>query len=110
MNIPELVRKHWCGQDGELIIGNFPISKLAGRYGPPAFLYDQAVIDRNFRRLKEALPERFQIAYSMKANPNPAFVSLFVDRGCGIEIASAGEFHLARIAGCAPGDMFFAGP
>src|SRR5208282_3046595 len=56
------------------------------------------------------LPPRFAISYSVKANPNPAFLRFFLENGCGLEVASAGEFHLAQSSGCLPERIIFAGP
>jgi diaminopimelate decarboxylase len=46
----------------------------------------------------------------MKANPQPAFLRLFLSKGAGIEIASAGELMQALAAGCRPENVLFAGP
>ncbi len=66
--------------------------------------------NQKWTRLRNALPPRFAISYSVKANPNRAFLQHFLAKGCGLEIASAGEFHQALSAGCKPKQMLFAGP
>ena len=38
------------------------------------------------------------------------FLKFFLKKGCGLEIASAGELHLALATGCPPSDIVFAGP
>jgi diaminopimelate decarboxylase len=95
---------------GELLIGDLPVSEIAERYGTPLFIYDRNVIAKQYQHLRETLPERFSICYSVKANPNPFILSFFLSQGCGLEIASTGEFFQASIAGCAPEDMLWAGP
>jgi diaminopimelate decarboxylase len=110
MNLPDYVASYWQDRDGELLVGGVSASLLAARYGTPVFLYDRNVVDRKYAALRRALPSRFDICYSVKANPHPAFLKLFIEKRCGLEIASGGEFHQARRAGCAARDVLFAGP
>jgi len=93
-----------------LVVGGVAIGKLAEKYGTPFFVYDASVLDVKFNALRSALPSRFAIFYSVKANPSLPLVRHFLDRGCGLEIASAGEFQCARASGCPPGRILFAGP
>src|SRR6266852_5670074 len=93
-----------------LVIGDISIVELAETYGTPIFVYDRAVFDRKYDALRKALPERFSIYYSIKANPASAVVKHFLSRGCGIEIASVGEYQKALDAGCMPERIVFAGP
>jgi diaminopimelate decarboxylase len=111
MSIPKISESCWRNNvDGEALIGESKISELAARYGTPLFVYDHDVVEKKYLALRRALPGRFAINYSVKANPNPAFLSYFLEKGCGLEIASAGEFHLARNVGCPPEKIIFAGP
>jgi diaminopimelate decarboxylase len=111
MNLPDFVTRFWKSTPaGELLVGNLPVSVLVARYGTPTFLYDRSVVEQKYLSLRQALPPNFSIAYSVKANPNPAFLRFFLERGCRLEIASSGEFHQARAAGCLSKDLLFAGP
>ena len=111
MNCPEFVVPYWRSNDeGVLLVGGVTVSSLVARYGTPVFLYDQSVLERKYAALRKALPDRFSISYSVKANPNPAFLRFFLSKGCGLEIASAGEFYQAQSAECLPEDIHFAGP
>lgn len=105
-----LAHKYFAASTGELAIGGVGVRQLAEMYGTPSFVYDRGVIDGRIAALRAALPASFAICYSVKANPNLAVVRNFVARGCGLEVASAGEFALALKAGCAPRDVLFAGP
>jgi len=108
---PEFVRAYWKHTpDGELLVGEIPISTIAAHHGTPLFIYDPAILERKYTELRQALPRRFDISYSVKANPNPAFLKFFLEKGIGLEIASAGEFQLALSAGCSPKKILFAGP
>ncbi|HKV62601.1 MAG TPA: type III PLP-dependent enzyme [Candidatus Acidoferrum sp.] len=105
-----LTAKYFPKSGESLVIGNVPVMQLAETYGTPIFIYDRAVLDRKYDALRKALPERFNIFYSIKANPASAVVKHFLSRGCGIEIASVGEFRKAREAGCPADKILFAGP
>jgi len=93
-----------------LAVGGVPVTHLAEKYGTPFFVYDAGVLDQKYNALRAALPERFSIYYSIKANPGSAVLRHFLNLGCGLEIASAGEFHRALGAGCSPECILFAGP
>ena len=105
-----LTAKYFPRSGDSLVIGNSEISQLAKTYGTPIFIYDRAVLDFKHDALRAALPKRFSIYYSVKANPSSAVVKHFLSRGCGLEIASAGEFRRALEVGCAPERILFAGP
>jgi len=106
----ELAKQFFAIREGELVIGGAAVSAIAHRHGTPCFLYDCKVIDRKLEALRQALPSRFSVCYSVKANPLPAVLRHFLARGCRLEVASVGEFRLAVEAGCKPEDILFAGP
>ena len=105
-----LTAKYFPKSGESLVLGNFPVNQLAEIYGTPMFVYDRAVLDVKYDAFRSALPERFTIYYSIKANPCLAVVKHFLSRGCGLEIASMGEFRKALGAGCPPDRILFAGP
>jgi diaminopimelate decarboxylase len=105
-----LAQRHFSVTGGELCMGGIPVGRLAEKFGTPAFVYDKKVFDGKLDTLRNALPNRFSVCYSVKANPNLAILRHFLSRGCGLEIASAGEFHQALQAGCDPERILFAGP
>jgi diaminopimelate decarboxylase len=96
--------------NGELQIGGVPVSKLAEEFGTPLFAYDESVMQRKWDVLRSTFSPRFEIYYSVKANPNLNILAFFLAQGAGLEIASAGELYQAREAGCAPERLLFAGP
>src|SRR5271166_4017006 len=111
MSLPDFVTSYWKSNSaGELLIGGLTVSSLAARHGTPVFIYDVNVVEQKYAALRAALPGRFAISYSVKANPNPAFLRFFLEKGCGLEIASAGEFCLARNVQCPAQKILFAGP
>ncbi len=95
---------------GELQVGGVPVGKLAEEFGTPVFAYDESIMRRKWELLRSTFPPRFELYYSVKANPNLNILAFFLAQGAGLEIASAGELYQAREAGCAADRLLFAGP
>src|SRR5688572_7616863 len=65
--------------------------RLAREYGTPLYVYDRASITGQWSRVREAFASRFpklKIFYAVKANPNPAIISLLHREGAGAEVVS----------------------
>jgi diaminopimelate decarboxylase len=75
----------------------------------PAYLYDLGALREHAAFVRSALPERVELYYAAKANPEPeilAALSPYVD---GFEVSSGGE--LAHVAKAVPGrPLAFGGP
>jgi diaminopimelate decarboxylase len=110
MRTEELIARYFSASDQELHIGGVPVSAIVTQHGTPLFAYDGAILEQKYTLLRETLPEVIGISYSVKANPNLALLRFFLQQGCGLEIASGGEFCQARQAGCPPEKILFAGP
>jgi diaminopimelate decarboxylase len=108
--VSTLVQQHFAVSGGELLVGHIAVKELARQYGTPLFVYDGAVMQRSLAALRAALPRRFAVCFSVKANPNVSVLRHFLALGCRLEIASAGEFQSAVKAGCPPERVLFAGP
>ena len=103
----------WNGgkpMQGAASLSSVSIERLADAHGTPLYLYDAGILERQFDRLRDALPEAVEIYYSIKANPHPSIIGVFVRKGSGCEIASGGEYVLARRAGADSKQIVFAGP
>ena len=98
----------WSG--GKAILQGIAIEELAAEFGTPLYLYDRTVLTAQFERLRQALPREIEIYYSIKANPHARIINIFVELGAGCEIASGGEYVLARRGGAHPEQVVFAGP
>jgi diaminopimelate decarboxylase len=109
-SVAELTAKYFPDSRAELRMGGLSVRAVAEKYGTPLFIYDAGVLDAKWHQLRGALPARFAISYSVKANPNRAILEYFLEKGAGLEIASHGEFHQAIAAGCSPDNIIFAGP
>ncbi|MFD9441104.1 type III PLP-dependent enzyme [Streptomyces sp. NPDC060006] len=75
----------------------------------PAYVYDMAALREHATAVRAALPERVELYYAAKANPEPEILAVlgpFVD---GYEVASGGE--LAHVTAAVPGrPLAFGGP
>ena len=96
--------------DGGAQVGGVPIEKLANEYETPFYLYDRSALIAQFEKLRSAVPAPIEIYYSIKANPHPSIIRVFVEQGAGCEIASGGEYVLAGKAGVSEQRIVFAGP
>jgi diaminopimelate decarboxylase len=109
-HVADLLARHFPGSERELRVGGVSIREIADKFGTPLFVYDASVLDRKWTQLRETLPPEFSICYSVKANPNRTILRRFLDKGAGLEVASAGELAQALAAGCPPERVLFAGP
>jgi diaminopimelate decarboxylase len=81
---------------GDFICEQAPVESIAERFGTPLYIYSQAAILNNFRRIEQGLSciPRL-LCYSVKANSNLKILSLLLQAGSGFDIVSGGE--LARV-------------
>jgi diaminopimelate decarboxylase len=109
-HVAALLTRHFPDSERELRVGGVSVRDIAAEFGTPLFVYDAAVLDRKWTELRETLPPEFSICYSVKANPNRTILRRFLDKGAGLEVASAGELQQALAAGCPADRILFAGP
>lgn len=95
---------------GSALVGGVPIEKIAAKTGTPLYVYDAAILRRQYEKLSRAMPPGVKIHFSLKANPSLAVAEIFRELGAGAEVASYGELELAMNAGFAPEDVIYAGP
>ena len=109
-HVAALLTRHFPDSERELRVGGVSVREIAAEFGTPLFVYDASVLDRKWTELRETLPPEFSICYSVKANPNRTILRRFLDKGAGLEVASAGELQQALAAGCPADRILFAGP
>jgi diaminopimelate decarboxylase len=96
---------------GELLVGGVSLRRLADRVGStPFFAYDRAQLDSRLSQLRSALPDTLELGYAVKANPMPAVVQHVARLVDSLDVASAGEMHVALDTGIEPSRVSFAGP
>ena len=104
-------RAYFPEQDGELLIGGVPVSRLAARVGStPFYAYDRAALAARADELRAALPPALRLHYAMKANPMPAVVTTLAGLVDGLDVASGRELRVALDTGMTPDEISFAGP
>ena len=72
----------------------------------PCYLYEYDVMRRQVETLRQTFP-RYDLLYSIKANPFPPVVRALAGLGLGADAASAPEVLLSRRCGMAREDIFF---
>lgn len=101
----------WFGEtQGNLRIGAYSAEELVERFGSPLYAFDAEKLRARATTVRSALGERTQVLFALKSNPNAAVCRLLHRAGCGAELASAGELHVALAAGVPGAEMCFAGP
>ena len=102
---------HFNLKAGILHCEDVPLEQLADEVGTPVYVYSAATLRRHATVLKAALAELPDplIAYAVKANPNPAVLSVLAREGLGADIVSIGEYRAARAAGMRPETILFSG-
>ncbi|MFI6277135.1 type III PLP-dependent enzyme [Streptomyces sp. NPDC050988] len=75
----------------------------------PAYVYDLAALREHAATVRAALPERVELYYAAKANPEPEILAALGPYVDGYEVASGGE--LDHVAKAVPGrSLAFGGP
>jgi diaminopimelate decarboxylase len=88
---------------GRMEVGGCDLVELAGEYGTPLYVYDEATVRRRCREFVETLGDRGEVLYSAKAFASPGFLRVVRSEGLGVDVVSEGELRLAEAAA-------FAGP
>ena len=102
---------HFDLKDGSLHCEDVPLELIPDEVGTPVYIYSAATLRRHARVLQEALGDLTDalIAYAVKANPNPAVLSVLAREGLGADIVSIGEYRAAKAAGMKPEGILFSG-
>ena len=97
-------------RNGALHAEDVPLSRIAGEFGTPCYVYSRAALTDAFQRYDRAFGSRpHLICYAVKANSNLAILNLFARLGSGFDIVSGGELARVIAAGGDPGKIVFSG-
>lgn len=107
-HVNNLILKYFDSKNGELIVGDLSIVDLVKQFDTPFYLYYPEVLEKKLKCLNSALPG-FEKYYSVKSNPTPAVLHFFLEKGCGLNVATYGELLLAIKCGCPPSRILLAG-
>ena len=83
-----------------LVIGGCDALDLAARFGTPLIVYDEEQLRRRCRQAIAAFPDG--VSYATKAFACRAMAALAHGEGLTLDVASAGEYLVARSAGVPP--------
>ena len=86
------------------------LTRLAGEFGTPLYVYDAETIREKARALREAFTPRFRrlaLRYALKANTNVEIVRRVLAEGLAPEVVSEGEVRAALRAGASGRDVLF---
>lgn len=82
--------------------------QLIEQYGCPLYVYDSAIIQRQYNRMKNAMKvKRLQLNYACKALSNINILKLFRQMGSGLDTVSVQEVSMGIRAGFDPQDIIF---
>lgn len=83
--------------------------EISREYPTPFYIYDEAGIRENARRVKEAFAWNpgFKEYFAVKATPNPYIMKIFMDYGFGFDCSSKTELMLCEALGAVGDDIMF---
>jgi diaminopimelate decarboxylase len=102
---PETTRR---GANGHLSIGGIPLTELAGQFGTPLYVFDEATLRARAGEAvmaARAAHPNAEAVFAAKALSIPAVLSIINECGLGIDVVSAGELHVALAAGVPASQM-----
>jgi len=93
-----------------MLKGEFPLETFKTRK-TPFYYYDTELLRRTLGQIAEEVGDRpdWHVHYAVKANFNPAILSIIAKAGLGADCVSGGEIEAALAAGFRPESIFFAG-
>src|SRR3954449_9240284 len=102
---PEAASVH----DGRLAIGGCDVLELVREHGTPAYVVAEDDLRERAREFMRAMAARHggraRVLFAAKAFPCTAVLRIFAEEGLGVDVASAGELHMALRAGFDPGRL-----
>jgi diaminopimelate decarboxylase len=102
---------HFNLRNGELYAEDVALTAIAEKVGTPVYVYSRATLERHLQVFRDGLAglDDPLIAYSVKANPNGALLSVLAKQGAGADVVSAGELLRAVVAGIPASKIVFSG-
>jgi diaminopimelate decarboxylase len=94
--------------NGVYEIGGISVSQLAEKYDTPLYVYDTAVMERQYSQLKNAFSgANTKIKFACKALNNINVLKFFKNIGAGLDTVSIQEVWTGLRAGFAPKDIIY---
>lgn len=95
--------------DRYLLSGGVDPLALVEQFGCPLYVYDSAIIQRQYHRMENAMSKvkRLRLNYACKALSNINILKLFKHLGAGLDTVSVQEVSLGIRAGFDPQDIIY---
>lgn len=101
-----------ANEKGHLVLGGCDLVELAGEFGTPLYIFDEATLRnscRMFRREFEARYPDSLVIYACKAFICLALAQIFKEEGLGLDVVSGGEIYLASLVDFPKDKVYFHG-
>jgi diaminopimelate decarboxylase len=94
--------------NGNYEIGGIPVLDICREYGTPLYVYDGAIIERQYNKLIDAFPtKKIAISYACKALTNINILKLIKNLGANLDTVSIQEVQLGLKAGFHPKSIMY---
>lgn len=91
-----------------LLSGNIDPLDLVEQFGSPLYIYDSAIIERQWKRINAAFDyKKTKFNYACKANTNLSILRILRQLGSGLDTVSIQDVRLGLMAGYAPQDIMY---
>jgi diaminopimelate decarboxylase len=97
---------------GRLAIGGCDTADLAGSFGTPLYIFDEAALRGQIARFRTEFGKHYpdvSVLYACKAFINRALLLLIMDEGLGLDVVSGGEIEIALSVGFPMDHLSFPG-
>lgn len=99
-------------KEGHLVIGGCDVVDLAGEFGTPLYVFDEATLRHRCREYRREFGERYPdtlVIYACKAFLNRALAQILMREGLGLDVVSGGELYIAQSVGFPTEKVYFHG-
>ncbi|WP_443677848.1 diaminopimelate decarboxylase [Mycolicibacterium baixiangningiae] len=103
---PKLSRPMWpltadVDASGRLCVGGVALTEIAGTFGTPVYVLDEADFRHRIRSYRQALPD-VELVYAGKALLTTAVARWAAEEHIGVDVCSSGELAVALAGGVDP--------
>ncbi|SMD31404.1 diaminopimelate decarboxylase [Picrophilus oshimae] len=95
-----------------LFLDDVELKSLAHQFGTPLIVLSEKRINNNYLKIKSAFSKHFRhfkVHYALKANSNPAVISILRRLGAGADAANPNEAEIAMYSGISPDNIIMTG-
>ena len=94
--------------NGQYEIGGISVLELCKKYDTPLYVYDAAIIERQYNKLMNAFPNKnMKISYACKALTNISILKFIKNLGAKLDTVSIQEVQLGLKAGFEPQSIMY---